>query len=119
AQARIEGADQVLAAVAGGVRVGVHRRGELRPEHDAVTPATKQPAEHLFAPPVGVLVGGVDEITAGIEEAVEDHGALRLVAAPLAVSKRRRAEAEGGHGETAWTEHLKVHQPSKRTIVTP
>ncbi|GAA3103085.1 hypothetical protein JOF29_003459 [Kribbella aluminosa] len=70
AQRVVEGADQVLAAVAARVRVaGVDAVGRLGGEHHPLLDAGlgDQPADDPFALARGVEVGGVDEVAAGID----------------------------------------------------
>src|SRR6185437_15884018 len=104
--------DQVLALVARAVRVGVvHRRAELRSEHDLVALAAQQRAERLLAVAVGVLVGRVQEVAAAVKVLAENPVALRLVAPPFGVAERRRAEAEPRHPQPAAPQDPKFHQP--------
>jgi hypothetical protein len=72
AQARLDRGDYLLAVVAGAVRViGVGLVGELGGEHEPVAASFEQLAEDGFRRPVGVDVGGVDDIAARVREQVQ------------------------------------------------
>src|SRR6185295_4196545 len=68
---------------------------ELGGEHDLIAPALDGPADNLLVHAVPVDVGGVDQVDAAIERAMEvrDDG----ISTRLAVD--RRAEADGRHLE--------------------
>src|SRR3979490_3525654 len=71
-QARVDGGDYLLAVVAG--TVGISRVGwvgELGGEHESVAAPFEQLAEDGFRRPVGVDVGGVDDIAASVSEQVQ------------------------------------------------
>src|SRR5712691_1628069 len=71
-QARLDRGDYLLAVVAGTVRITrVGLVGELGGEHEPVAASFEQLAEDGFRGSVGVDVGGVDDVAAGVGEQVE------------------------------------------------
>jgi hypothetical protein len=71
-QARLDRGDDLLAVVAGAVRITrVGLVGELGGEHEPVAAPFEQIAEDGFRRPVGVDVGGVDDIAASVSEQVQ------------------------------------------------
>src|SRR2546428_846418 len=71
-QARLQRGDYLLAVVAGTVRITrVGLVGELGAEHEPVAAPFEQVAEDGFRSPVGVDVGGVDDIAASVSEQVQ------------------------------------------------
>ena len=73
------------------VGVAAHREPGLRREHDLVALARDRAAGDLLGHALAVDVGGVDEVAAGVDEAVDDLLARRLVGL---VAEGHRAEAE-------------------------
>src|SRR3979411_2545661 len=71
-QARLDRGDYLLAVVGGTVRMpGVGLVGELGGEHEPVAAPFEQLAEDGFRRPVGVDVGGVDDVAASVGEQVQ------------------------------------------------
>src|SRR5712671_6885512 len=71
-QARLDRSDYLLAVVAGTVRITrVGLVGELGAEHEPVSAPFEQVTEDRFRRPVGVDVGGVDDIAASVSEQVQ------------------------------------------------
>jgi hypothetical protein len=75
------------------VRILTHRAEHLGGEHDVVATAFERLADDLLGLTGGVDVGGVDEVDAGVEGAVDD--ADRVVVIGIAPgAEHHRAEAE-------------------------
>src|ERR1700674_4460293 len=71
-QARLDRGDDLLAVVAGTVRITrVGLVGELGGEHEPVAAPLEQLAENGLRRPAGVDVGGVDDIAASVGEQVQ------------------------------------------------
>src|ERR1700674_5682303 len=71
-QARLDRGDYLLAVVARTVRITrVGLVGELGGEHEPVAASFEQLAEDGFRCPVGVDVGGVDDVAASVSEQVQ------------------------------------------------
>jgi hypothetical protein len=85
--------DDPAPRAAAAVRVLAHRHEELGREHDVVAPALERLADDLLRLAGGVDVGGVDEVDAGAERAVDDADRVIVIGvAPGA--EHHRAEAE-------------------------
>ena len=86
--------DDPAPRVAALVGVVAHRAVDLGGQHDVVAPAAGQRlADDLLGLAARVHVGGVDEVDAGVERAMDDADALVVVGvAPGA--EHHRAEAE-------------------------
>src|SRR5690606_27506566 len=99
AQALLQRQDEVLAVVAGGVRVGgVAGDGVLGGEDEAVPASGEQFADDAFASAVAVEVRRVDHVAAGVGVVVEDSPGVRFgQAARGAVG--HRAEEEFGDAQ--------------------
>ena len=69
--------DDPAARVAELVRVVAHRAVHLGREHDVVAPAFERLADDLLGLAARVDVGGVDEVDAGVERAVDDADRAR------------------------------------------
>ena len=77
------------------VDAGAHRIPELRRQHDVVASPRKCPAGDLFGLTVGIHVGRVDEVDAGVQRLMDRALALGMVGvAP-------RAEHHGAEREAA------------------
>ena len=75
-QAVLDLPDDPAARVAALVRVVAHRAVDLRREHDVVAPAAgERLADDLLRLAARVDVGGVDEVDAGVERAMDDPDA--------------------------------------------
>ena len=75
AQRRVEGVAQMAARQADAVGVLRHGKASLGGDHHLVAhagPGGKPLADDLLAGAAGVDVGGVDEVAAGVEIAVQD-----------------------------------------------
>src|SRR3977135_3856362 len=71
-QARLDRGDYLLAVVAGTVRITqVGLVGELGGEHEAVAAPFEQLADYGFRRPVGVGVGGGDDVAASVGAQVQ------------------------------------------------
>src|SRR4029453_15689051 len=111
-QRALERAVNVLPPVATGVRVPLlGGEGELGGEHHPLTvPAVPDELPHQrLAGPAGVPVGGVDEVAAGVEVAVEHlaGGGLGGPPAPLG-GERHGAQTEPGDAEATAAEKHEV-----------
>ena len=94
AQAVLDLPDDPAARVAELVRVVAHRAVHLRGEHDVVAPPARQRLpDDLLGLPARVDVGGVDEVDARVERAVDDPDALVVVGLSPG-SEHHRAEAQ-------------------------
>ena len=109
AQAVLDLAHDPAARVAELVRVVAHRAVDLRGEHDVVAPAAGQRlADDLLGLAARVDVGGVDEVDAGVERAVDD--ADRLVVVGVAPgAEHHRAEAERADLHAGAAERAVLH----------
>ncbi len=94
AQAVLDGAHDPAARAASMVALVAHLVEELGGEHDVVAPALERPADDLLALAAAVDVGGVDEVDAGIERAV-DHAHALVVVAVAHLPEHHRPEALG------------------------
>ena len=72
---------------------------ELGSEDDLVPPAHDRPADELLVGERTVHVGGVEEVDAEIEGAVNGRDRLRVIAARVEVGHPHAAEAERGDAE--------------------
>ena len=115
AEAFFAGADDVVAREADVVRAGAHRAGALRREDQAVAvaalahPATDDllgAADGLERAAERIDVGGVEEVDAALDGAVED-GERRLLVALIA--EGHRAEAERRDLQAGAAERAGVH----------
>ncbi len=66
-------------------------------------------AEQLFVGVRTVHIGGVEEVDAEIEGAMDDGDVLRVVGRPVEVGHAHAAEADGRDGGAAGTEGARVH----------
>jgi hypothetical protein len=78
AKAVVQGGDHPAPGGALMVAFLAHRRVELRRQHDVVAAAGDGPSHHLLRLAVAVAVGGVNQVDAGLEGAVDDRGRLLL-----------------------------------------
>ena len=94
--------------VSTGVRiVAIERQRVLRRDHEPVSIVCDELADVPLARAVGVVGGGVDEVAAGLDEAVEDRTTLLEVRAPAPVlPERHRSEGELGDAKAAAAEDL-------------
>ena len=92
AQAVLDLAHDPQARVAALVRTGPHREVNLRRQDDLVAPALDGLADDLFRLPCRVGVGGVDEVDALLERAV-DHAEAVVVVRVSPWAEHHRAEA--------------------------
>src|SRR5262249_8948670 len=106
---RVAGLADVLARRAAVVRSRADRHGALGGEDDARPPPGQRLAADLLRGPEAVGVGGVDEVPAGVEEAVDQRLRLALATAPAGHAEGHRAEAELGHAEAAAAERPDAH----------
>ena len=124
AQARLAACDEVVAREAGVVGPVPHRQARLGGEQHAVAPAAQRLADDLLRHAVGVDVGGVDQVDAGVEAQVDlargagDVGHPdRRVRAPAAEghrAERQRRDAQAGAAELAV---LHSQPPTVRTTL--
>ena len=107
-QALLERPHQALAMVSARVRiVAIERQRVLRRDHEPVSIARDELADVPLARAVGVVGGSVDEVAAGLDEAVEDRTALLEIRAPAPVRpERHRSERELGDAKAAAAEDL-------------
>jgi len=96
AQAGIQGLDEVLPMVASRVGiVGPACQRVFGRQDDAFPAAFKELPELLLRLPVGVVVGGVDEVAAAVEEEVEHPARLGQLRPPApALAERHRAQGD-------------------------
>ena len=90
---------------------------ELGGQHDVVAPAAQRLADDLLVLAGAVHVGGVDEVDAGVERAVDDPRALVAVAvAPHAEHHRAEPEAaDPDAGRAERSRYSALHHVSPRT----
>ena len=86
-QARLAGADEVVAREALVVRAVAHAEAGLRRDEQAVAAALDRRPDDLLGDAARVDVGGVDQVDAGVEAAVDD------AAGPVAVGRADLLEA--------------------------
>jgi hypothetical protein len=79
------------------VGAGADRGQQLGAEHDLAAPAADGPTQQLLGLAVGVDVGGVDEVHAGVQCRADDPVHLGLAERPHLVVHRVALAAEG-HG---------------------
>ncbi len=100
AQRAFERAQNVLAAIASGIRVvGLGAEAEFGGDHDLVPQIAlaNELTDPGFADPVGVEVSGIDEIAATVDVPIEDLPGRVLVGSPTPVG----AEGHRAQGEAA------------------
>jgi hypothetical protein len=104
-QAVLDGEHDPAARAAAAVRVGAHRRGELRREHDAVAAAGDCLADDLLGLAGGVHIRRLDEVDAGVERRMDDPRAVGGVAvrpgAEVHAAEAERADADARASEVA------------------
>src|SRR5438876_351239 len=94
AQALVDGLHDPAARVAPLVLVGAHLIVELGCQHDVVAPSLQCRADDLFAFTERVDVGGVDEVDAAVERALDDAFTRTMVGvAPRSEHHGSEAEA--------------------------
>src|SRR5262249_61909571 len=81
----------------------------LRGEDDLRAAAGHRPAADLLRDRAAVGVGGVDEVAARVEVAIDDRPRFLLVAAPLGHAEGHGAEAELGDAEAGTAESPDAH----------
>ena len=108
AQRVLDLADDPPAGAAPLVRVGPHRHEELRGQHDVVAAPGEGLADDPFRLALGVDVGGVDEVDAGIQGAVDDADGVGLVlVSPRA--EHHRPQAQRADRDAGPAEHSVLH----------
>ena len=117
AQARLAGADDVVAREPGVVGAVAHRHARLGGEQHAVAAAAQGAPDDLLGEAAGVDVGGVDQVDARLEAHVDLAGRAFDVGRAdvgelVAAAEGHGAEGEGGHPETRAPELAIVHGPS-------
>src|SRR4029077_20148950 len=119
-QARLQSGDDVAARRAAHIRARAGRVEDLGRDDDVLArylQVAERLAGDLFGAAVGVDVGGVDEVDAGIERAADDAlrflllklADLRLYAAVVAAAEGHGAEAELGDEQAGAAEGLVFH----------
>jgi hypothetical protein len=106
AQAGLDGAPHVDAGQAALVASVTGRVGDLGGQHPALAGVFERAADHLLGLAVGVDVGRVDEVDAGLERVIDDAPRLRLIGR---AAEHHGAEAELGDLHAAVTEHAVLH----------
>jgi len=98
--------DHILAVVAGGVGVAVLPvLGVFGGEDEGVAFVGDEFAEEGFGLAFGVVVGGVEEVAAGVEVGVEDLAAFGFGCAPGdGFAEGHGAQAEFGDAQAAFAE---------------
>ncbi len=109
AEARVARLADVLARRAPVVRARAGRHRALRREHDRRPPAGHRLAADLLGDRAAVRVRRVDEVAAGVEEAIDQPERLGLVAAPVGHAEGHGAEAEVRDAEAAPAEGADAH----------
>ena len=110
-QAGLDRPDQVLAVVAAGVGVvGPGAQAVLGGQHEVVAVGGHQLPDDPLAGPVGVVVGGVDEVAAGLGVGVEHLEALVAAGPPAPVGAEGHGpEGQLGHAQAAAAEQAVAH----------
>jgi len=113
-QARLDRGDNLLAVVPGTVRIiRVGLVGELGCEHEPVAAPFEQLADDRFRRPVGVDVGGVDDVAAGVGEQVEHPRADIRGCAPAPVfTEGHGAQRHLREPHTGLAQESVPHEPS-------
>ena len=111
AQAGVEGLHDPPARGAALVRPRAHRVPELRAEHHVVAAPPERAAHDLLGLPVGVHVGRVDHVDAGVERVVDD--ALAVVVIGVAPRPEHHgAEAQAAHPHAGGSQGSLLHRRS-------
>jgi hypothetical protein len=109
AQAVLDLLDDPAARVAEPVDVVSHAPVELRGQDDVVATPAQGLADDDLGLAVRVHVGGVDQVDAGVERALDDADALGVVGVAVAPehhrAERQRADLEAGAAEGAVLTH--------------
>src|SRR4029077_11187418 len=100
-----------LAREAALVRPGADRRPDLGGEHRPLAPPLQRLADDHLRLPLGVAVGGVDEIDPCVQRPMDDADRLLVIGVPP-TAEHHRAEAERGDLQTAPAEIPVLHRPS-------
>jgi hypothetical protein len=82
---------------------------ELGREHDTLPPAGQRVAKELLVVPPPVHVGGIQEVEAQVERAVDHRDRHGVVALPVGARHRHAAEPESRHPQRAVAEQPVVH----------
>jgi hypothetical protein len=111
-QARLDRADYLLAVVAGTVRITrVGLVCELGGEHEPVAAPFEQLAEDGFGRPVGVDVGGVDDVAASVSEQVQHRRADIWGRPPAPIfTEGHRAQRHLRDPHAGLTQNLVTHE---------
>ena len=115
AQTGFAGADEVIARGAEIVGAVAHGEGGFGGDEHAIAFAGDGFAEDFFGDAVGINVGGVEEIDAGVEADVDEAGGFGDVAAApgfeefVAAAKGAGAEAENGDLQAGVAELSEFH----------
>src|SRR3954451_478831 len=112
AQAVLDLTDDPAPGVAETVHVVAHPAVELGGEDDVVATALERLADDRLGLAVGVDVGGVDEVDAGVEGAADDPDAVGVVGVAVAAehhgAEGQRADLEAGPAEGSVLAHAGV-----------
>jgi len=104
-QARVARLRHVLgAAVHAHAAVGIPHVAELGGDDHLPSSAADRPAHQLFVVARAVHVGGVEEVDAQLEGAVDDGDRRRVVALAVDAGHRHAAEADRRDGQRAASE---------------
>ena len=114
-ETRVARLADVLPRRAARVRSRPDRHGALGGQHDLRTPAAQRLAADLLRDRAGVRVGGVEEVAAGLEVAIDQAQRFGLVTSPARHAERHGAEAKLGHTEAAAAERADAHGPPSYT----
>ena len=110
-EARLAGLRHVLGpAVDPGGAVRLPQVAELGGQHHPVALAPEGPAQQLLVLPPAVHVGGVQEVDAQVEGAVDDRDGLRVVALAVDVGHGHAPESDGRDGQCALAECTLLHE---------
>ena len=91
--------DLVGTSVDAALAVRVDLRAELRCEYDLVAPRAKHASDQFFVVPEPIGIGGVEEIHADVERAVQGMFRLGRIRLPVALGHAQAAKANLTHFE--------------------
>jgi hypothetical protein len=101
--------DDPAPRVAAAVGSVAHREMHLGREHDVVAAPPQRPADDLLGLTGRIDIGGVDEVDARVERAVDDADALVVIRVAPG-TEHHRAEAQLGDRNAGAPQHALLHQ---------
>ncbi|MNT35289.1 hypothetical protein D3C72_1713110 [compost metagenome] len=96
AQRIVDALDQPGARGAGIIRAIAHRQRHLGGDQHIVAPSLDGRAEHFFGGAVGVDIGRIEQIDAGLDADVDETACLDIVAVAPGAEKRPLATERAG-----------------------